>query len=125
MTSASCAVVRKVRSMSRFGVMLRGLMHRARRTAPSARRDVLPCEAVCPQQDRKECIGIARWAAANAEVRESRSVLRSDIRFRTASRPLPSTDHSGMVEARVVAPRRLPALECSRLTLLKGRLFGS
>jgi len=49
---------------------------------------VPPCETVCPEQDRRECIGIARGTAANAEVRGSRSVLRSDIRFRTASTPV-------------------------------------
>src|SRR5262245_44636791 len=51
----------------------------------SARRDAPPCETVCPGQGRRKCVGAARWATANAEVHGSRSALRSDIRFRTAS----------------------------------------
>jgi hypothetical protein len=53
--------------------------------------------------NRRECIGIAGWAAANAEVRGSKVGLRSDIRFRAACTPIdrrlitapPRSGHSG------------------------------
>ena len=38
------------------------LVHRPRPTAPSAGRDVLPCETVCPEEDHRECIGIVTTA---------------------------------------------------------------